>query len=198
MQQLIFATNNANKVKEVQGIVPANINIISLKQAGISQEIDEPFDSFHENAKEKTSVIHARTAQNCFGEDSGLCVQALNGAPGVRSARYAGEPADSIANMQKLLQEMDGVTNRAAYFITVISLIWEGQHYFFEGRCDGTITSVPRGNQGFGYDPIFIPLGATKTFGEMSSEEKKQYSHRAKAVNQLLHFLNTWPDAHKD
>jgi XTP/dITP diphosphohydrolase len=187
--QLIFATNNAHKVAEIQAAIPAGIQVLSLRQAGILQELPEPHDTLEGNASEKSGVILALTGQNCFSEDTGLEVAALNGAPGVRSARYAGEQANFADNIALLLQQMAPYTQRQARFRTVISLRWKGREYLFEGICPGHISTTPMGDGGFGYDPVFIPDGDTRTFAQMTLAEKNQYSHRAKAVAKLFDFL---------
>jgi XTP/dITP diphosphohydrolase len=142
-----------------------------------------------ENARQKSSVIHQLTQQNCFSEDTGLEVTALNGAPGVKSARYAGEGRNFTDNINKLLQNMQGKTDRSARFRTVVSLIWNNEAYFFEGICEGQIIDAPRGEQGFGYDPVFVPAGSNETFAEMSLKEKNVFSHRRKATDKLVEFL---------
>lgn len=189
--ELIFASNNPHKVKEIKAVVGSILNIISLQEAGIEIEIPEPHDTLEANATEKSSVIHSITGKNCFSEDTGLEVAALNGAPGVKSARYAGEDTDFQANINKLLMNLAGNPNRTAQFRTVISLIWNNKEYFFQGICKGEIIRSQKGVAGFGYDPIFIPDGSKKTFAEMSLEEKNFFSHRKKAVSQLIHFLHT-------
>ncbi|MEI6265015.1 MAG: RdgB/HAM1 family non-canonical purine NTP pyrophosphatase [Sphingobacteriia bacterium] len=191
MQTLIFATNNINKVKEIKSVVGDSINIISLAEAGIDIDIPEPHDTLMANASEKSSVIHQLTGQNCFSEDTGLEVAELNGEPGVKSARYAGDGRNFQDNIDLLLQKLSGKPNRSAQFRTVISLIWNQKEYFFEGTCKGKITEIQNGLEGFGYDPVFIPEGSTKTFAEMSMEEKNSFSHRKKAVAQLISFLKT-------
>jgi XTP/dITP diphosphohydrolase len=192
--EIIFATNNRNKADEVRAIVPPNIKIITLEQAGIDIEIPEPHETLEENAAEKGRTIFAYTGKNCFGEDTGLEVMALNGEPGVYSARYAGEASGmhgpSEKNIAKLLHKLEPYSNRNAQFRTVIFLILDNKEYFFEGICKGSIGFEPRGEKGFGYDPIFIPEGLTKTFAEMNMEEKNQYSHRKKAMDKLVTFLN--------
>lgn len=188
---LIFATNNANKVKEIKAVTGSTLSILSLAEAGIDIDIPEPHDSLEANASEKSGVIHQLTKKNCFSEDTGLEVEALNGAPGVKSARYAGDNRDFQANIDLLLQNLQPYTNRAAQFRTVISLIWNQQEYLFEGICKGQILNIQKGQDGFGYDPIFVPDGATKTFAEMPLEEKNQFSHRKKAMQQLLAFLQS-------
>ena len=190
MHTLIFATHNEHKADEVRSVLNGRFHIITLREEGIMEEIPEPHDSLEENAREKSSVIHLRTGKDCFSEDTGLEVEALNGAPGVRSARYAGSHGDAAANMNKLLQAMAGKENRNARFRTVISLMLNGQEYRFEGICPGRITQQPSGHAGFGYDPIFIPEGSVKTFAEMDKTEKNLYSHRRKAMDKMIHFLN--------
>jgi XTP/dITP diphosphohydrolase len=187
--EIIFATNNPNKVKEIKAVTGNALQILSLAEAGIDIDIPEPHDTLEANASEKSAVIHSIAQKNCFSEDTGLEVEALNGEPGVKSARYAGESRDFQANIDLLLNKLDGKENKVAQFRTVISLIWNNQEYLFEGICKGQITANQKGNEGFGYDPIFIPDGATKCFAEMSMEEKNGFSHRKKAMNQLLDFL---------
>lgn len=188
--QLIFATNNSNKVLEIRNALNKDLEIISLKEAGIDKEIPEPHDTLEDNAAEKSRVIYEMTGKNCFSEDTGLEVDALSGAPGVKSARYAGDHSSDRENLQKLLVEMKGIPNRAARFRTVISLIINGQEEQFEGICNGTITQVLTGENGFGYDPVFVPEGSDKTFAEMTLDEKKAFSHRARAVKKLVLYLN--------
>ncbi|MBK8711300.1 MAG: RdgB/HAM1 family non-canonical purine NTP pyrophosphatase [Niastella sp.] len=189
MQTLIFATNNHHKVEEVRSVLKNIFTITSLKEAGINKDIPEPYSSLEENAREKSTVIHALTGKDCFSEDTGLEVDALHGQPGVKSARYAGEEADSKKNIQKLLNYMTGKAERNARFRTVISLIFNKKEYLFEGICTGKIIELPKGENGFGYDPVFIPDGAEKTFAEMDMDEKNKYSHRKKAIEKLIHFL---------
>jgi XTP/dITP diphosphohydrolase len=186
---LIFATNNRNKVAEIQSLVGANFTIIPLKEAGIEIDIPEPHDQLEANAHEKAVTIFNLTHQNCFSEDTGLEIVALDGAPGVKSARYAGENSNAQANIDLVLSKMAGIENRTAQFRTVICLIWENQTYYFEGVCKGQILSNMQGENGFGYDPIFVPDGATKSFANMTMDEKNTFSHRKKAVMQLFDFL---------
>jgi XTP/dITP diphosphohydrolase len=186
---LIFATNNRNKVAEIQSLVGANFTIIPLKEAGIEIDIPEPHDQLEANADEKAVTIFNLTQQNCFSEDTGLEIVALDGAPGVKSARYAGENSNAQANIDLVLSKMAGIENRTAQFRTVICLIWENQTYYFEGVCKGQILSNMQGENGFGYDPIFVPDGATKSFANMTMDEKNTFSHRKKAVMQLFDFL---------
>lgn len=190
MPKLIFATNNQYKVEEISAIVGDDYDVVSLKEAGINIDIPEPHDTLEANASEKSRTIYRLTGENCFSEDTGLEVDALNGAPGVRSARFAGEGKDFDANVQKLLQMLGDNDNRKARFRTVISLILNGEEHLFEGISEGAITFFPKGEKGFGYDPVFIPSGASKTFAEMSLQEKNMHSHRQRATAKLLAFLS--------
>ncbi len=189
MTTLIFATNNQHKVDEIKSVIGDEFNIVTLKEAGIDIDIPEPYDSLEKNASEKSFVIHKLTNQNCFSEDTGLEVEALNGEPGVKSARYAGEGKNFQDNIDKLLKNLVGKTNYNARFRTVISLILNNKEYLFEGICDGKIITDQKGENGFGYDPIFIPDGSNKTFAEMTMEEKTIFSHRRKATDKLIQFL---------
>ena len=191
MRKLIFATNNQDKVDEIKSIPGLNYKIISLKDAEINIDIPEPHNSLEENAAEKSSVIYKLTGSDCFSEDTGLEVEALNGEPGVKSARYAGEESSSEKNIEKLLLNMQGTENRNAQFRTVLSLMLSGKEYKFEGICKGTILADSKGKKGFGYDPIFLPDGAEKTFAEMEMQEKNKFSHRKKAMDKLIDFLNS-------
>lgn len=188
-RKLIFASNNANKADEIRHILGENFQIMTLKEAGIVADIPEPHDSFQENALEKSRYIHQATGMDCFSEDSGLEVEALHGAPGVKSARYAGENSTDQQNTEKLLAALENVRQRAAQFKTVISLILDGKEYFFEGECKGVISETPMGNNGFGYDPVFVPAGSQKSFAEMTMDEKSAISHRKKAVRKMADFL---------
>ena len=191
MTTLIFATNNVHKVSEIQSLLPKDINVITLQQAGINIDIPEPYDTLQENANIKAKTIFEITKQNCFSEDTGLEIDALNGAPGVHSARYASEDRNFNANIEKVLTNLKNIENRTAQFRTVICLIWEQKEYYFEGVCRGHIAEQNSGTAGFGYDPIFIPEGATKSFAEMTMDEKNTFSHRQKAVTQLFSFLQS-------
>jgi XTP/dITP diphosphohydrolase len=191
MHTLIFATNNRNKVAEIQSLVGSDFEIIPLKEAGIDIDIPEPHDQLEANALEKATTIYKLTKQNCFSEDTGLEIDSLGGEPGVKSARYAGEDRDFQANIDLVLHKMEGVSSRTAQFRTVICLIWAQQTYYFEGICKGQILTGMQGENGFGYDPIFVPDGSTKSFASMTMDEKNQYSHRQKAVTQLFQFLQT-------
>lgn len=186
---LIFASNNKHKAEEIRKILDDQFRIITLREAGIEAQIPEPHDSFHENALEKSRFIHQLTGADCFSEDSGLEVTALQGQPGVHSARYAGEGASDRDNVQKLLLTMTDCNDRSARFRTVISLIIDNKELFFEGACSGRITQSPSGENGFGYDPVFVPEGEDRTFAEMNMEEKSKISHRKKAVQQMAAYL---------
>jgi XTP/dITP diphosphohydrolase len=191
MNTIIFATNNDNKVLEVRSVLKEKFNILSLKEAGIDIDIPEPFDTLEENAFEKARVINQLAHQNCFAEDTGLEVESLNGKPGVKSARYAGEERSFEKNIDKLLRNLQNKENRKAQFRTVVCLIENGREKLFEGICKGTIIAERRGISGFGYDPVFVPEGADKTFAEMSMEEKNLFSHRKKAIEKLISYLNS-------
>jgi XTP/dITP diphosphohydrolase len=186
---LVFATGNANKVKEVQALVGDDIVIKSLHDLGYFEELSETHDTLEGNALEKAMFIFEKFGENCFSEDTGLEVDALNGEPGVYSARYAGPEKGAEDNMTLLLEKLKGQTNRKARFRTVISLIIDAKEFRFEGIVEGQILEVRKGNAGFGYDPIFQPTGYDRSFAEMSLAEKAPISHRGKAVSQLLEFL---------
>ncbi len=189
---LVFATHNAHKVAEVQRMMPAGYKVVSLREIGFDQEIEEPWFTLEENAVEKARLVHEMTGKTCFAEDSGLLVDYLHGKPGVLSKRYAGDNATDEQNNQKLLQEMSGIRNREAHFQTVIAF-YPGENFqLFTGVCHGLLTENPRGHSGFGYDPLFIPEGSERTFGEMDAAEKAKYSHRGKAVSEFLQFLATY------
>lgn len=190
MDTIIFATNNQNKVNEVRAVLGDRFNIISLKEAGIDIDIPEPHDTLEANASEKSKTIFKLTKKNCFSEDTGLEVEALNGEPGVKSARYAGEERSFDDNIDKLLANLSSAPNKIARFRTVISLILDSKEYFFEGICPGKIIAVRKGENGFGYDPVFVPEGSDKTFAEMDMEGKNKFSHRKKAMEKLITFLN--------
>ena len=190
MDTIIFATNNQHKVEEVRALLGKRFNIITLKEAGIDIDIPEPHDTLEANATEKSKIIFNITNKNCFSEDTGLEVEALNGEPGVKSARYAGEGRSFNDNIEKLLTNLKSEENKTARFRTVISLILDGEEYFFEGICPGKIISERKGNNGFGYDPVFVPTGSDKTFAEMDMAEKNKFSHRKKAMEKLITFLN--------
>lgn len=174
---------------EFKRILKNKFEILTLEDAGISESISEPFDSLEENAFQKSSVIYELTKTNCFGEDTGLEVPALGGKPGVKTARYAGENATSAMNIAKLLTALKDQKDRSARFRTVISLIVDGAEHRFEGVCEGKISTVLAGSDGFGYDPVFIPEGSEKTFAEMDGAEKDKFSHRRKALEKMGSFL---------
>ncbi|MGV0828607.1 RdgB/HAM1 family non-canonical purine NTP pyrophosphatase [Empedobacter brevis] len=186
--ELIFATHNNNKVKEVTKMLPSYLSMKSLTDIHFFDEIEETGETFEENAQLKAKIIFEKTGKNIFADDSGLVIEALNGAPGVYSHRYAGTGRDED-NIAKALKELEGKTNRKAYFISVFCLILNEKEYFFEGRVNGTIATEILGDNGFGYDPIFIPDGHTKSFAQMTAEEKNTISHRGKAVEKLNDFL---------
>ncbi|MEO6843704.1 MAG: RdgB/HAM1 family non-canonical purine NTP pyrophosphatase [Ginsengibacter sp.] len=189
MNTITFATNNTHKVIEVRSILGNNFNILSLEEAGIQIDIPEPYDTLEENAREKANVINKLTHNDCFAEDTGLEVEALNGDPGVKSARYAGENRSFENNIDKLLFNLENTENRRAQFRTVICLITNGKEKLFEGVCKGTIIAERKGTSGFGYDAVFMPEGADRTFAEMSLNDKNKFSHRKKAVEKLTIFL---------
>ena len=188
--KIVFATNNQNKIKEVQALIPKSIELLSLKDIGCFEEIEETALTLKGNAKLKADYITKKYGYNCFADDTGLEVDALNGAPGVYSARYAGEDANSENNMEKLLDELNNVSDRKAQFQTVIALNLNGKQYFFEGICKGKILTKKSGASGFGYDPIFKPKGFDVSFAEMTLQEKGKISHRGKAVSRLVNFFS--------
>ena len=187
--KLYFATNNIHKLKEVQEVVGDSFQIESMRSLGINEDIPEDQQTLEGNALQKARFLYDRIGESCFADDTGLEVDALNGAPGVYSARYAGEAKNSLDNMALLLKNMSGIQNRKARFRTVIALILDGKEYLFEGIVNGTITEEPRGTAGFGYDPLFVPDGYSTTFAEMDSEAKNAISHRGRAVEKLAAFL---------
>lgn len=190
MKQLVFATNNAHKVDEVRDKLHGLFEIKTLSEIGCVEDIPETANTLQGNAAQKSHYLYERYHCDCFADDTGLEVEALNGAPGVYSARYAGPSKDSEANIDKLLSELDGKENRRARFRTVISLILDGEEYFFEGIVNGTILTERHGSNGFGYDPVFQPDGYTHSFAELSMEEKNKISHRGRAIEQLIRFLH--------
>ena len=190
MKKFVFATNNAHKLEEVKAIVGAKIEILSLKDIGCQADIPETADTLEGNALLKARFIYETYHLDCFADDTGLEVEALNGAPGVYSARYAGDAHNSEANMRKLLQELEGVENRRARFRTAFALILNGKEHLFEGIVNGHITPVRHGTSGFGYDPVFVPDGYTQTFAEMGDALKNKISHRARAVKALCDYLS--------
>ena len=189
MIELVFATNNLHKLGELSRLAGDKIHLLSLKDVNCFEDIPETADTLEGNAAIKARFIWEKFGRNCFADDTGLEVSALNGQPGVYSARYAGIDQDSEANMDKILNEMSGKDNRKARFRTVICLIIDGKEYYFEGIVDGYLLSARRGTVGFGYDPIFVPDGYDQTFAEMDLDLKNKISHRGKATEKLLAFL---------
>ena len=192
--QLVFATNNHNKIKEVQTLLPEKIKLLSLEEIGCFEDIPESQNTIKGNAIQKAEYIKTHYGYDCFADDTGLEIFALDGRPGVHSARYAGEQRDSEDNMNKVLMELESSSDRSAQFKTVITLYWEGVEHQFEGIVHGNIASIKTGSEGFGYDPIFIPEGETRSFAEMTLAEKNQFSHRARAIEKLVAFFNTLPN----
>ena len=187
--RLIFASNNQHKIEELKAFAGKEIEIVSLKAAGIDIDIPEPHDTLEKNASEKSWTIYKLTGSDCFSEDTGLEIDALNGEPGVKSARYAGDARSFKDNIEKVLNKLSAEPNRNARFRAVISLIVDGNETQFEGICNGKIIDIPQGTEGFGYDPIFIPDGSDRSFAEMSIEEKNRFNHRTKAAAKLVAFL---------
>ncbi len=187
---LVFATHNNHKLEEVAAMIGAGLRLKSLTDIGCSEDIEEIGSTFVENAGIKSRYVYANYGMNCFADDSGLVVEALNGEPGIYSARYSGQ-RDPKVNLELVLSKMSDKQQRSASFVSVISLIWDGEEHVFEGKVTGKITLAPYGGGGFGYDPIFIPDGYEITFAEMDQEEKNRISHRAKAMDQLINFLKS-------
>lgn len=187
--KLIFATHNRHKLEEVQAVLGPEFRLVTPEEAGVCEEIPEEQPTLEGNAFQKADFLYVRTGENCFADDTGLEVEALGGAPGVYSARYAGEHVSYVENNRLLLKNLKGVSNRRARFRTVIALILDGQRYHFEGVVEGTIAEAPRGEAGFGYDPLFVPEGYDTTFAQMSAEAKNAISHRGRAVEKLAAFL---------
>ncbi|MGB7843785.1 MAG: non-canonical purine NTP diphosphatase [Salinimicrobium sp.] len=187
--KLVFATNNANKLKEVKALLPHHIELLSLQDIGCYEDIPETAETIEGNAFQKVDFVKKKFGYDCFADDTGLEVEALDGRPGVHSARYAGEDKSSEANIDKLMGELEDETNRQARFKTVIAMDLDGKQYSFTGICDGNIIFERKGEQGFGYDPVFKPEESSKTFAEMSLSEKAEFSHRARATRKLIEFL---------
>ena len=187
--KIVFATNNPNKLKEIKNLMPKGIEIVSLQEIGCTEDIPETGDTLEANALEKAHYLKKHYGYDCFADDSGLEVEALNGAPGVYSARYAGAQRSALANMTKLIEELKDKTNRKAKFRTVVALLLNGEEHLFEGLVTGTISKIKHGTDGFGYDPIFFPDEHTKSFAQMSLSEKGLISHRGLAVRKLIDFL---------
>lgn len=191
--KLVFATHNIHKLREVQQLLPDSIELLSLNDINCFDEIPETGSTLEENAKIKADFVTQTYGLNCFSDDTGLLIDVLDGRPGVFSARYAGEGKNAQDNMTKVLNELENQTDRNAHFKTVIHLNWNGEPYVFEGIVEGEITHNQFGKGGFGYDPIFKPLGYDRTFGELSSETKNAISHRGRAVAKLVAFLKNLP-----
>ena len=189
--KFVFATNNLHKLSEVQALLDKRFEIKTLRQCGIVEDIPEEQDTIEGNASQKAHYVYDRVQEACFADDTGLEVKALNGAPGVHSARYAGDEHDFEANNVLLLKNLEGVEDRSARFRTVISLLIDGVEHQFEGVVEGRIIDEYRGSEGFGYDPIFIPEGSDRTFAQMSAAEKNALSHRGRAVKKLVAYLQT-------
>jgi len=190
MKKIVFATNNLHKLKEVRAMMPDGISIVGLPELQLDEDIPETADTLEGNALQKAQYVCQKFGLDCFADDTGLEVKALNGRPGVHSARYAGEQHNSNANISKLLDELSGQTDRTARFRTVIALIINGEEHFFEGIVNGRIAETRHGEGGFGYDPVFIPENQTETFAQLGEEIKNTISHRALAVSKLVEFLS--------
>lgn len=188
-REIVIATNNKHKVEEIRSLVGDRIKIITLSELGCKEDIPETGETLEENARQKAQYIWRKYGKDCFADDTGLMVDALNGKPGVYSARFAGEKCSFDDNIDLMLEMMEGKTNRKAYFSTVICLIEQGEEKLFEGSCPGSILTECYGRGGFGYDPIFIPDGYGESFAEMSLEEKNKISHRGKATDKLIKYL---------
>lgn len=189
--ELVFATNNKHKIEEVQHLLKKDVHLLSLEDIHCKEELPETGDTLQANASQKAKYVYGKFHVNCFADDTGLEIEALDGRPGVYSARYAGEEKSADKNIKKVLGELEGIKNRKAFFKTIISLIINDKEYLFEGIVKGTISNEIRGIKGFGYDPIFVPEGYDISFAEMPLEEKNKISHRARAVKKLAEFLNT-------
>ena len=192
--KIVFATNNQNKIKEIRHILGDSFTLLSLEDLNINEDIPENEMTLEGNAMQKARVVHKMLNMNVFADDTGLEIEVLNGLPGVNSARFAGENKDSDANIEKALTLMGSSENRNARFRTVIALIMDCREYLFEGVVDGRIISEKKGNHGFGYDPVFVPEGKTRTFAEMPLSEKNLISHRARAFEKLKNFLLQYED----
>jgi XTP/dITP diphosphohydrolase len=188
MRELVIASNNKGKIREITQMID-NISLLSLNDIGFTDEIPEPYHTFEENALAKANTVYTFCGKNTFADDSGICANALNGAPGVFSARYSGDDATDESNLQKLADALKNHTDKSGYYKAVICLIWNGEPYFFEGICEGELLSEPRGDGGFGYDPIFIPSGYDKTFAELPADIKHAISHRGKAIRKMVAFV---------
>ncbi|HTM66800.1 MAG TPA: RdgB/HAM1 family non-canonical purine NTP pyrophosphatase [Flavipsychrobacter sp.] len=188
MQELVVASRNAGKIREIEALIEG-IRLLSLDDIGFTTETEEPYETFEENALTKAQAVYNYCGKNVLADDSGLCVPALNGAPGVHSAYFGGLPRSDEKNNQQLLAQLEGIADRSAFYKAVICLIWEGNPYFFVGICEGKIAAEPSGEGGFGYDPLFIPKGHEITFGQLPATVKNTLSHRGKAVQKMVAFL---------
>lgn len=191
MTELVIASNNSGKIKEIKALIEG-WNLLSMREIGFNAEIEEPFESFEENALAKASAIFNFSGKNVIADDSGICVNALGGAPGVHSAYFGGLPRSDEKNNNRLLESLSTHTDRSAFYKAVICLILDGATYFFEGLCHGSIAPEPRGDKGFGYDPLFVPDGYEQTFGELPETLKNELSHRGKAVAKMIAFLKDY------
>ena len=189
--KIIFATNHAHKLREVQAVLGGGFTLLTPRDCGITEEIPEEQPTLEGNALQKARYLHERTGLDCFADDTGLEVEALGGAPGVHSARYATDGHDFAANNRLLLKNLEGAENRRARFRTVIALILDGEEHLFEGRVEGRIIEHETGHEGFGYDPLFCPEGSDRTFAQMTTDEKNALSHRARAVRKLADYLHS-------
>lgn len=189
MKEIVFASGNQHKLDEIRAMLPENFKLLSQKDVGFDQDVEETGKTFEDNALLKAQALFDFCGKVCFADDSGLEVKALKGQPGVKSARYSGEPVDHHRNVELLLKNLQGKTNRSARFVTLICLKTADKTLFFEGEVKGTIAEAPVGDNGFGYDPVFIPEGHQRTFAQMEAHEKNAISHRKRAVEKLLEFL---------
>ena len=189
MKEIVLASANKKKIAELNELLQG-FSVLSLKDIGFDAEIEEPYFTFEENAFQKANTIYSFCGKNVLADDSGICVEALDYKPGVLSARYAGAAADDNANLQKLLQDIQGKENRKAFYKAVLCLIWNGETHYFDGECHGTLIDIPVGTNGFGYDPIFVPEGYTETFAQLPASVKQQISHRAQAMKKMVAFIS--------
>ena len=189
MKKLVFASANANKIKEIKALLPTHFELVTLDEIGFQEDIPETADTIPGNAIQKTTYLKEKIALDCFSDDTGLIIPALNGEPGVYSARYAGPQRNATDNMNLVLEKLANQSDRSAYFMTTIALWYENELHLFEGKVTGEIIGDKKGDEGFGYDPIFVPENQGKTFAEMSMEEKSKFSHRARAFEKMMRFL---------
>jgi XTP/dITP diphosphohydrolase len=189
MKKLVFASANANKIKEIKALLPTHFELVTLDEIGFQEDIPETADTIPGNAIQKTTYLKEKIALDCFSDDTGLIIPALNGEPGVYSARYAGPQRNATDNMKLVLEKLANQSDRSAYFMTTIALWYENELHLFEGKVTGEIIGDKKGDEGFGYDPIFVPENQGKTFAEMSMEEKSEFSHRARAFEKMMLFL---------